>query len=163
MNKKDRNRQHLLAMHGFKYIRHYMDEGYVCFYCNAPADTLDHVPPLTMIDYMPYEERRKYGIPAVLLPCCSECNVNLGDKALADTISRLEFLEWHYDKFLQTQRGMWTEEEINKLGYVLQLQVKAKQKKLDDYVEKVRNIQTRLLRTDTHPTFEPNYKEEDGI
>lgn len=160
MTKRNKHREQLIKQHNHKYIRHYTNEGYYCFYCGDPADTLDHVPPLSVIDSMPYEQRKRFEIPAVLVPCCSECNGALGDRRLTTVQDRLNFLESYYDAFFKKQQAMWHEEEIKQLGYTLQVGVRARQERLQRYIHKIRGIQRRSLFVETHPTFEPNYLEE---
>lgn len=163
MAKRNKQREQDIKQHGHKYIRHYTNEGYYCFYCNDPADTLDHVPPISLIGSMPYDERKRFNIPAVLVPCCSECNTALGDRVLPLIQDRLDYLESYYDAFFKKQQAMWSEEEINNLGYTLQVGVRARQERLNRYIHKIRGIQRRSLFVETHPTFEPNPEEEDDI
>jgi hypothetical protein len=160
MTKKRNKRQELQRLHNHKYTRHYTNEGYYCFYCNDPADCLDHVPPLSLIDTMPYEERKRFGIPAALVPCCKECNSALGDRVLVTIEDRLLYLESYYDKFFNKQKAMWTDDEIKELGSSLQNMVRSRQEKLQRFVHKIRAIQLRQIKVETHPIFEVMHDEE---
>lgn len=148
-----KQRQQLMKLHGSKYKRHFLTEGYYCFYCADPAQCLDHVPPLSMMDVYTYEERKKAEIPAVLLSCCSECNSALGSRLLPTAHERLLYLESHYEAYFKKQKSMWSDDEIEELGESLQNSVKARQEKLNRYIDKIRAIQMRQIRVETHPTF----------
>ena len=163
MSKQSKSRALLLSLHQHKYTRHYTAEGYYCFYCNDPADGLDHVPPVSVIDSMPYQQRKRFGIPAATVPCCAECNSALSNRVLTTVEDRLLYLESYYDKHLTKQQSMWTEDEINELGPSLQNGVRARQEKLQRYVHKIRAIQMRQIRIETHPTFEVMQAEEDQL
>lgn len=58
-SKQDKARKELMRTHGHKYKRHFLSEGYYCFYCGDPANTLDHVPPLHEMPNLPYEKRKR--------------------------------------------------------------------------------------------------------
>ena len=161
MAKSNSKRQELHKLHNHKYTRHYTNEGYYCFYCNDPAECLDHVPPLSLIDNMPYKERKRFGIPAALVPCCDECNRILGDRVLVNVEDRLLYLESYYDKYLNRQKSMWTNDEIEELGPSLQDMVRSRQEKLQRFVHKIRAIQLRQIKVETHPTFEVMHDEEE--
>ena len=148
-SKKDRKNDHALYHH--LYERHYLEEGYVCMYCGEPADTLDHIPPLSVMRLLDAERRRKDGIVCSLVPCCRECNLVLGGRHLLTVADRLEFLEKHYEKKFDKQESFWSDDEINELGFSLRNFVKAKQQKLNRYIDMIRNIQLRMINTDTHP------------
>lgn len=158
-----KHRQELIKMHNHKYSRHYTTEGYYCFYCGDPAEGLDHVPPISMIDTMPYEKRKKDRIPAVTVACCSECNSALSSRRLSTVDDRLMFLESYYDAKFKKQNAMWSEEEISELGFSLQKTVRAKQEKLQRYIHKIRGIQRRHTMVETHPTFEEQPTEEESL
>lgn len=160
MTKRNKNREKLMKQHHHKYIRHYTSEGYYCFYCGDPAEGLDHVPPLSLIDAMPYEKRKQARIPAVTVACCSECNTALSNRRLVDVSERLAYLESFYDAKFKHQQAMWSEDEIQELGYSLQQSVRARQEKLQRYVHKIRAIQRRDVMEETHPKWEPNPLEE---
>lgn len=160
MSKYSKSRKTLEALHNHKYTRHYTNEGFYCFYCNDPADGLDHVPPVSVIDMLSYAKRKESHIPAVLLPCCTECNSALGGRVLTNVEDRLLYLESYYDKYFKKQQAMWSEEEINELGSSLQNSVRARQERLQRYVHKIRAVQLRQIRVETHPVFERNEIEE---
>lgn len=50
-----------------------------CFYCNKTrANTLDHCPSLLMVDALGVAYFQQRGIPFVLIPACSSCNIDIG-------------------------------------------------------------------------------------
>jgi hypothetical protein len=110
---------------------------------------------------MPYKERKRFGIPAALVPCCDECNRILGDRVLVNVEDRLLYLESYYDKYLNKQKSMWTDDEIEELGPSLQDMVRSRQEKLQRFVHKIRAIQLRQIKVETHPTFEVMHDEEE--
>lgn len=153
MSKRSKQRKNDMALHNHKYTRHYLTEGYYCFYCGDPAECLDHVPPVSLIGDLKPEYRRLHGIPAALVPACLECNSALGDRRLLTVVDRLLYLESFYDAKFKKQQAMWTEDEIQELGYVLQNVVRSKQEKLQRYIHKIRGIQMRQIKVETHPTL----------
>lgn len=152
-SKHTKKRDILMKLHGHKYKRHFTAEGYYCFYCGDPADTLDHVPPLSSMDILDKAKRKKERIPAALVPCCSECNGALGSRQLWTVFDRLMYLESYYDAYFKKQAMMWTEEEINDLGPSLRESVRHRQDKLERYRDKIRAIQLRQLKPETYPDY----------
>jgi hypothetical protein len=78
-----------------------------------------------------------------------ECNGILGDKPIFYPEERLAYLYEKYmskvDKFFSD----WSEEEIAELGPLLRRSVLAKQKQVNMWVEKARNIETNILKLDS--------------
>lgn len=156
MSQKRKEREHLMRVHGHKYKRHFITEGYYCFYCGQSADTLDHVPPLSLMDIYTQETRKKKRIPATLVPCCSECNSALSNRNLPTVMDRLMYLESYYEAYFKKQKAQWTEEEIEELGSSLREYVRHKQDKLNVYKDKIRAIQLRSIKDETHPIWVPD-------
>lgn len=150
-----------MRVHGHKYKRHFLTEGYYCFYCSDPADTLDHVPPLSLMAVYTVEKRKKDKIPASLLTCCRECNNALGNKNLPTAMDRLLYLESYYEAYFKKQKALWSEEEIEELGPSLRESVRHRQDKLNRYIDKIRSIQLRSLRVESHPTWVEDDEIED--
>lgn len=161
MANRNKKREILMKLHGHKYKRHFTQEGYYCFYCADPADTLDHVPPLSEMDILTPEKRKKEKIPAALVPCCAECNQALDARRLWTVFDRLMYLESHYDAYFKRQSMMWTEEEINELGPSLRESVRHRQDKLGRYRDKIRAIQVRQLKPETYPDYCDDSKIDD--
>jgi hypothetical protein len=152
-SKTNKERARLMKTHGHLYKRHFISEGYYCFYCGAPGQCLDHVPPIKIIDSLDQDKLKKDRIPKCLIPSCNECNSRLGDKPLITVMERLLYLESYYEAFFKKQKAKWTDEEINELGGSLREYVRHHQDKLNLYLDKIRNIQLRMLRDETHPRY----------
>ena len=109
-----------------------------CHDCGAPADTKDHIIPISYRRPARTSGMRRSG---ETVDCCAECNSLLGAKALftieerAEEIARM--LTRRYKKELNAP--IWSEEEIEELGPSLKNSVKAKQFLRDEVMERVRN------------------------
>ena len=110
-----------------------------CHYCGAPADTKDHIVPISYnYTQRPNNSPAKGG---QTVDCCRECNNLLGAKALFSIEERAhevaECLERRYKKELKAP--IWTDEDLAELGPTLQKQIKAKQFLRMEILERVRN------------------------
>ena len=109
-----------------------------CHYCGAPADTKDHIVPISYLRNGRPKSARAIG---TTVDCCKECNSLLGAKALFSIPERAhelsECLERRYRKELNAP--VWTDEDLAELGPSLQNQVKAKQYMRLEILERVRN------------------------
>ena len=146
-------RQHLHNIYKDRYVRHFLDEGYYCFYCGDPATGLDHMPPLFYMDSLSLGYIKKNKISCALLPCCTECNLKGGNKMHLTVMDRLLFLESTYEKHFKKMKSLWSADEIDELGPSLRSFVIAKQEKINRYIDKIRNIQKRMTRSDTFPEY----------
>ena len=156
MSAKSKERIRLNKLHGHKYKRLFLNEGYFCFYCADPASSLDHVPPLSSMDNLDYDYRKKHSIPCALLPCCMDCNAALGDRKLFTAMERLQYLESYYEAKLMKQRKLWSDDEIEELGGSLKDYVRARQEKISRFMYKIRAIQMRQIRPETFPAMSEN-------
>ena len=110
-----------------------------CHYCAAPADTKDHIVPISYN----YTQRpnNSPGKGGQTVDCCRECNSLLGAKALFSVEERAheiaECLERRYKKELKAP--VWSEEDLAELGPALRKQIKAKQFLRMEILERVRN------------------------
>ena len=112
---------------------------YDCHYCGAPADTKDHIIPISWQRNV----NRKHTMVGTgeTVDCCRECNNLLGAKPLftieerAEEIARI--LSRRYKKELNA--AYWSPEELAELGPSLQNQIKAKQFLRDEVLERIRN------------------------
>lgn len=148
-----KNRKALKEIYHHLYERHYMEQPNRCFYCDEPMTCLDHVPPLSSMEGLNTAELRRYGIPMLLIPACTDCNTMLGDRHLLTVAERLDYLENKLARELDKKFTLWSEDEINELGPSLQNVVRAKQRKLRDKVSRLRKIQERIVQPDTHPIY----------
>jgi hypothetical protein len=141
-----RNRDILLRTYGQLYSRLENCSLDDCWYCNDVRQELDHCPPLKHVDGLNIDKFVKGGGKLCLIPCCRECNSILGDKPLFNPEERLAYL---YDKYLGKVDKFfsdWSEDEIEELGPTLKRSVLAKQKLVNGWIEKSRNIETNILR-----------------
>ena len=109
-----------------------------CHYCGAPANTKDHIIPISYL-----RNGRPLSCASVgdTVDCCAECNSLLGAKALFSIEERAneiaECLTRRYKKELNAP--VWTDEEINELGPSLQNSIKSKQFLRNEVLERIRN------------------------
>lgn len=153
-----KNRKLHLAMYGSRYKRHFLDEGFYCFYCGDPASCLDHLPSLSLMPDISLEEIKKRKIACSLLTVCEECNSSSSAKKHFYPIDRLVFLESHYEKQFKKMKSLWTNDEIEELGPSLKEYIKARQERINRYIDKIRGIQKRLALPHTYPIFEEEVK-----
>ena len=108
--------------HLYRHVEPYGPD--VCVYCGDPANTTDHVTPvsyvaglLDVIDH--YSHKLRHGLYTV--PCCRDCNVRLGRfVGFSITEKRAELkrrLRIKHRRLLG--RYDWQPEEIAELGYSL--------------------------------------------
>ena len=151
MKNSERNR--LYRTYNTLYTRHYIEEGYICIYCNSPADTLDHVPPLSWIEPFGLETFRSSGIPLSTVPCCRECNSLLGDRKLLTVQDRLEYLEKKYHSLFD-KLVRWSDEEIEEMGESFQKSIRAQKWRENDLSRKIRAIEQRSVKPWTLPDMD---------
>jgi 5-methylcytosine-specific restriction endonuclease McrA len=97
---------------------------WLCVYCGQPADTRDHVPPISRCgDY----EALKLTKPKYLkVPACKNCN-SIASNSLQETIfSRIEFVKDSLIKKYAKKYGAveWDQCEIDDLGPNLKSHIK---------------------------------------
>lgn len=95
-----------------------MDENVdACFYCGLPADSKDHVPPVSARPVL-FEQLGKDCPEFLEVWACRECNCLLGARALWTVSERKRFikkkLRARYKKVLAMPH--WSEDEIAVLG-----------------------------------------------
>jgi 5-methylcytosine-specific restriction endonuclease McrA len=91
-----------------------------CWYCGVPSDTIDHIPPRKIRDFL--VERKMTQYPFVELWACRECNLLLGARTIWDVHRRKAFikkaLKRKYRRYLNIPP--WSDAEISRLGPGLQ-------------------------------------------
>lgn len=107
----------------YKMYWHSPDDRFTCFYCGVPAETVDHVPPLSRVD--DYEAMCLVHERYVKVPCCKECNMLAGSTVQESIIQRKELVA---DKLAKRHASdirapEWDKEELASLtgrlrGYV---------------------------------------------
>lgn len=90
---------------------------YACEYCGLVADTIDHVPPVSVRPTL-IELDLAFKIPFVEVRCCKECNCLLGRKPLWTIKQRRDYihniLKIRYAKYLAIPE--WIEQDLNQLS-----------------------------------------------
>lgn len=88
---------------------------YVCAYCNAPEECVDHCVPVWLVAANPHIAR---GRKFLSVASCAECNGLLGKKVLESFALRKQLLlrkyQKRYAKFLEIP--VWDKEETETLG-----------------------------------------------
>lgn len=98
---------------------------HLCVYCGLPADTRDHVPPISRVS--DYESLGLNVEIYIKVPACSECNTLLGDSIQNSFMERAEELKNKLSRKFSRQLANidWEEDEINDLGPNLRSYVKS--------------------------------------
>jgi hypothetical protein len=94
-----------------------------CVYCGLPAESKDHVPPITRVS--DYESLGLAIELYIKVPCCLECNNLLGAELQDSFFQRAEVLK---DKLARKYRRHlnnvdWDDEELEELGPTLKSKV----------------------------------------
>lgn len=88
---------------------------WVCHYCGCPADTTDHIPPLTR-----YHDALELGpFKPVRVPCCSECNILAGNELHISFVERAAYIKERLAVRYTAQLRVveWTEDELKEMSY----------------------------------------------
>ncbi len=106
-----------------------------CYYCGLPADAIDHTIPQGLLKIMELldddvSEALLKELPWLTqVPSCGQCNSVLGSRIFPTMRERKEavksYLRKRYARILKTP--LWTEEEIDDLGYNLKRMVQNRQ------------------------------------
>lgn len=95
---------------------------WVCHYCGCPADTLDHIPPLSRYhDALGTFE----AFRPVKVPSCSECNVLAGDELHVSFLERQAFVkaELRHKYARQLRVREWDEDELEEMSYQFRVSI----------------------------------------
>jgi len=108
-----------------------------CVYCGEPADTLDHVPPLSRVD-----DYRALGVHReryLLVKSCKPCNVALGDSLQNDVLERIEVIKRRLRKKLgRRDTGyVWSDDDLTELGPNLRSHVGSAMRKTESLVRRI--------------------------
>jgi len=109
-----------------------------CFYCGAPADTVDHCPPLAMAESV--------SASRILYRCCRLCNSSLGGAFLVTALERCEHLRARYSRRWHRDIEMphWTTEEIESLDGSLKAEIIKAMKRKERAINVLSNLQRRI-------------------
>lgn len=107
-----RKQNHSRWHHLYKHI----DTDNICVYCGLPADTYDHVPPLSRVD--DYRALVTHQETYILVSCCRQCNSLLSNSLQENIICRYDVLKIRLRSRLNKHimKREWTQEEIAQLG-----------------------------------------------
>ena len=99
-------------------LANFMDE---CYYCGAPADSIDHVTPQTIKTMCGFEFENPVTARTETVKACRECNSSLGGRffeTLADRkVAAKDHIRRKYKKYLRIPQ--WTPEELAELEPVV--------------------------------------------
>lgn len=111
-----------------------------CYYCGEFAGTVDHVPALDNVASNGTSYYQNKGISLVLVDCCLECNVLLGNKSLDTLEDRKQYLckkyKLRYKKILAAPN--WTDEELEEISCKLKfniLEMEKQKRKIQERIE----------------------------
>lgn len=112
MSKVNRARHKILETHYKKFYK-----SNKCYYCGDLADTMDHIPAVSIVYSFGVDYFTNLSIPLYKVSCCNECNVLLGSKEINTLKERVVFiydkLQYRYRRFLA--QVSWYEDELEEL------------------------------------------------
>lgn len=118
----------------------YVVELTVCYYCGAPAETVDHVPPRSIRPFILENPQQRQHYPFYEVNCCKECNCRfLGTKGwtLAERKKHVaQQIKRKYRRLLAMPD--WTPEELQGMSMKMKTQIRANLKKRDNVRERLR-------------------------
>ena len=150
MNKK---RAALLKAYGRLYRLHKGCPSAECFYCGDPSESMDHRPPLSVVDDVGTKTLRRLRVPLVMIPCCQSCNSILGSRRLATVDESLDYLAIRLEKEYVRITALWSNEEIAELGPNLQTMVRAHMHEKVHIQVRISMAQRRSMMIETWPVF----------
>lgn len=99
----------------------------VCYYCGAPADTVDHTIPRHFLERIDDPRKAFPGIRHLEVPACRECNSTLSGQLFHTLSARRECIRKHLRKKYRSYLAIphWTEEELAEVSPELASMVRA--------------------------------------
>lgn len=90
-----------------------------CYYCGSPADTIDHIPPKSVRQFLIDHQVSKWEFKEV--SACHECNTSLGTRLPWTPSGRKEAIKEILRKKYKHELAMpaWGQKEIDDLGHGL--------------------------------------------
>ena len=97
---------------------------YICTYCGMPADTQDHVVPISIMAKL---ADLSIDIELAKIPCCRECNTLAGDIFFNSFSEKKDFIRGRLRERYQKIFNMpaWNEDELNEMGPIAKIEIKA--------------------------------------
>jgi len=119
-----------------------------CFYCGSCRETLDHCPPLSMLEDLDMDKLREQNVALVLVPSCFGCNADLGAKRIWSPRERLVYLYQKLTQKIDKYFRSWSQDDVESLGYSLRLMVESRQSRVKGWIDRLRGIEQRMLTLD---------------
>jgi len=99
-----------------------------CTYCGMPADTKDHVFPLSiaaMLDLTRAGVRKSLGQGLCCVPCCRECNSLAGREPFTSIQAKRDYIQAKLRKRLAMDLASqdWDPQELAEMGRTLRLTI----------------------------------------
>lgn len=153
-------RKSLMRSYGHLYKLHRFEGDSKCFYCGEDKTQRDHVPPLSFLDYVSTKQLRELEIPMVLISCCGDCNRKLGSKRLLTVAERLSFLYGRLNSEYEKVHALWCEDEMKEMSPMFRKMIRTQSEINKSLLVRIKNIELRMLDTDSHPIYEANRTED---
>lgn len=116
-----------------------------CFYCGRCASTIDHVPPISVVDTLGI--KNLVGVQLLLIPACAECNSLLSNKPLKSVKLRAQYLVGKYAEMYADYSLMPVDEDYSDYGIGLSSHlsaIKTVKSSLETSIETLWSIDSRL-------------------
>lgn len=134
-----RNRELLLSRFSGRYRKVEPFGPECCGYCGDPANSVDHIPPLSAL---PAFELSGYFPECIAIPACIDCNVRLGSIPVYTLKKRrrvvLTKLQRKYRNILR--KVVWDESELNELGNSLKSYIEAAENRRQWVLERLKTL-----------------------
>lgn len=141
-------RNDLIKTYHHLYEFHDLGHRLQCAYCNDVRETLDHVPPISLVHKMTPTIMRERGVKFILLPACKHCNQILSSRPLANYEERLLFVYNRTQDYLE-DKTFWSDDDLKELTGNLKRMIEAKQLTLRrEYMIRLRGMEYNLVRVE---------------
>lgn len=117
-----------LSVKLFDHLYTFDDKGerLLCAYCGDVRQSIDHIPPISLVGERGTVGLKKMGAEFIKVPCCHVCNNTLNARRIITYGERLAFLYNRLAKAVDA-KAWWNNAEIDELSGELKRMVKAKQ------------------------------------
>lgn len=109
----------------------------LCVYCGDPADTVDHVPPITRVDDCRALCRGREQF--LLVKACRPCNTLLKDDLQVDIFERIDAVKYRLKRMIKKDDHAlsWSEEELEGLGKNLRSKIVSAMKRIEEVQRRI--------------------------
>ena len=115
-------RKALLAAYSSLYTFKSYGDRLRCAYCGDVRESVDHIPPISVVDAVTPAKLRELEVDLISVPCCLACNNTLGALKLGTYEERLHYL-YHNLQIKMESSVFWSNAEIEGLAGNLQSMV----------------------------------------